>query len=77
VKFYSTGPWGLCYKTLLVRNLLENDKFHSKIVYSSLDKKTLAYYEVRKLLIRNVFIVRAPGPGWGDSWTQWSVLEQN
>ncbi len=52
-------------KTLQVRNLRENDKFHSKLVYFGLDKhtsldkqKTLTYQEICKL---QMFIVQALG----------------
>jgi hypothetical protein len=35
-KFYSTGPWGLCYKTLLVINLQKIDIIHSKLEVCSI-----------------------------------------
>ncbi len=58
--------WDLYYKTLRTRNVHQMNRFGSKLVYlillvkhTSFDK-TLAYYEIRTLLIRNVFIVENP-----------------
>jgi hypothetical protein len=60
--------WGLYYKTLLIRNLWEMDGFRSNPVTFDLDKytnlnktSTLAYYGVRRLRIRNVFMVQVIG----------------
>ncbi len=52
-------PWGLYYYKLRICSLRVNNKYHSKLVYSVLDK-TLAYYKVHKLRIRTVFYSTGP-----------------
>jgi hypothetical protein len=61
-------PWGLYFKTLQIRNLWKMAKFYSKLVSFLLSvtnilvwTNTLAYYRIRRLRIRNVFIVQAHG----------------
>jgi len=52
---------GLCYRTLRIRDIWVNGKFHSKLSLFWLGQtKTLAYHEVRKLRARNGFIAQAP-----------------
>jgi hypothetical protein len=67
-KFYNTGPWGLNYKTLRISNLRENVRFRNKLmtlaranIFLFEQTNTIAYYGVRRLRIRNFFIVQAPG----------------
>jgi len=67
---YRIVYWGMFYKTLQNRILRQTDRFRSKLVVASLLSvtnmlawtNTLAYYGIRKLRIRNIFIVQAPGP---------------
>ncbi len=63
--FTGQATSGLYYKTVWIGNLQEIDKFHNKLAYSGLDKHTsvnkqmLVYYEICRLLVRNVFIEQA------------------
>jgi len=60
--------WGIYYKTLQICNLHKMDIFCSEPVSFLLSFtnilpwiNTPAYYGIRKLRVRNVFIVQAPG----------------
>ncbi len=60
---------GLYYKTLRTRNVRKIDILRNKLVPYIVNHKhtlawtnTLAYYGIRTLRIRNVFMVQAPVP---------------
>jgi hypothetical protein len=67
-KSYMPKARGLYYKILRTRNVLQIDRFRSKVVYCILSvtntlalTNKLAYYGICKLRIRNVCKVQAPG----------------
>ncbi len=69
VMFYDTGPWGIYHKTIRIRNLHQNARFHSKKMSFILSvtnalawTSKLAYYGICILWIRSIFIVQALGP---------------
>ncbi len=51
--FNEIATRGLSYKSLRIRNLQENDKFRSKLVYLVLDKHT-------SLDKQNTFLLQSP-----------------